>query len=69
MGRAFDTEPAICETRDASGRRYMNKVVIVLVVAAAVAVGGGAVLLGSLDLPAPGGQVEKVIPDQRFPRQ
>lgn len=47
----------------------MNKVVIVLVVAAAVALGGGAVLLGSLDLPAPGGQVEKLIPDQRFPRQ
>lgn len=47
----------------------MNKVALILLVAAVVALGGGALVLGSLDLPAPAGQTEKLIPDQRFPRQ
>ncbi|HRQ82564.1 MAG TPA: hypothetical protein PKZ97_15745 [Azospirillaceae bacterium] len=47
----------------------MNKVAMMLVVVVAAVVGGGALVLGSLDLPAPAGQTEKVIPDQRFPRQ
>lgn len=47
----------------------MGKVLFILVVVAGVAVGGGALVLGSLDLPGPSGQAEKIIPDQRFPRQ
>jgi len=47
----------------------MNKVAMMLVVVVAAVVGGGALVLGSLDLPAPAGPTEKVIPDQRFPRQ
>jgi hypothetical protein len=48
---------------------FMNRVVIILVAFVAVALGGGALVLGSLELPAPAGQTEKHIPDQRFPRQ
>lgn len=47
----------------------MNKLAMMLVVIVAAVVGGGALVLGSVDLPAPSGQTEKVIPDQRFPRQ
>lgn len=47
----------------------MNKLVMILVVVVIAVVGGGALVLGSVDLPAPAGQTEKVIPDQRFPRQ
>jgi hypothetical protein len=46
----------------------MSRVVIFLVVAAVLALGGGAVVLGTLDVPAPSATVEKPIPDQRFPR-
>lgn len=47
----------------------MNKAAMILVVVVIAAIGGGALVLGSLDLPAPAGQSEKIIPDQRFPRQ
>lgn len=47
----------------------MNKLAMILVVVVAAVVGGGALVLGSVNLPAPAGQTEKIIPDQRFPRQ
>ena len=40
----------------------------ILVAVIVVVVVGGAVFLSTWDIPAPNQQVEKVIPDDRFPR-
>ncbi|MCW8914709.1 MAG: hypothetical protein OQK24_02515 [Magnetovibrio sp.] len=46
----------------------MRKMPVFLLVLVLVAVGGGAVMLATWDIPAPVSTVEKVIPDERFPR-
>ena len=46
----------------------MSRIAILLVVALLVVVAGGALLLSSWDPPAPSAKVEKVVPDEKFPR-
>lgn len=46
----------------------MKRLVIVLIAVATLLVAGGIVLLATWTIPAPSGQVEKVIPSDRFPR-
>ncbi len=46
----------------------MKNVSRVLLIVAAVAIAGLAVFLATWDIPAPTSKVEKVIPDERFPR-
>jgi hypothetical protein len=46
----------------------MKNVSRVMLIVAAVAVVGLAVFLATWDIPAPTAKVEKVIPDERFPR-
>jgi len=45
--------------------KNFSKVILVLVLAAIV---GGAVFLATWDIPAPITNVERVLPDDRFPR-
>jgi len=45
-----------------------TRVFSVLFVLLLLVVGGGFVVLGTWDLPAPTKAVEKVLPDERFPR-
>ena len=46
----------------------MSRVISVLFVLLLFVVGGGMAFLASWDMPAPSKTVEKVIPDERFPR-
>lgn len=46
----------------------MGKLTGILVALVLLAVIGGGVFLATFDLPAPKARVEKVIPDDRFPR-
>jgi len=46
----------------------MSRVISVLVVLSLLIIGGGMAFLASWDMPAPSKSVEKVIPDERFPR-
>lgn len=45
--------------------RNISRVVFLLVV---IMLGGGAVFLATWDIPAPVNKVERVLPDDRFPR-
>jgi hypothetical protein len=46
----------------------MGKVTLVLIVAMVLAVIGGCLFLAYWDIPVPSTQVEKVLPDARFPK-
>ncbi len=46
----------------------MSRVISFLVVLSLLVIGGGMTFLASWDMPAPSRSVEKVIPDERFPR-
>jgi hypothetical protein len=46
----------------------MSRLLSALIVLALVVVAGGAVFLATWDIPAPSKTVERVIPDDRFPR-
>ncbi len=46
----------------------MNKITLTLLGVVLVAVFGGLVFLATWDIPSPSTKVEKVIPDDRFPR-
>ena len=46
----------------------MRKMPVIILVLLVVAVAGGAGMLSNWDIPAPVSTVEKVIPDERFPR-
>ena len=46
----------------------MNKVVAVLVILLVVAIAGGVIFLATWDIPPPAQEVEKVLPNDRFPR-
>jgi hypothetical protein len=46
----------------------MKKVSKLIVLAALALIAGGAFFLVTGDLPAPTGTIEKIIPDDRFPR-
>lgn len=46
----------------------MGKLFVILFALIAVCLGGGAVFLATWDIPAPSQTVEKVLPDDRFPR-
>ncbi|MBF0250997.1 MAG: hypothetical protein HQL35_10250 [Alphaproteobacteria bacterium] len=46
----------------------MKKTPVVLLVLVAALVAGGVGVLATWDIPAPVAQVEKVLPDERFPR-
>ena len=46
----------------------MSKFLLILFILILVALGGGAVFLATWDIPPPSEPVEKVIPDERFPR-
>jgi len=46
----------------------MRKMPVILLVLVVVLVAGGAGWLATWDIPAPVSTVEKVIPDERFPR-
>ncbi|WP_207457071.1 hypothetical protein [Azospirillum sp. SYSU D00513] len=47
----------------------MTRLLSVLIVLILLAIGGGIVFLGNFwEMPAPSAPVEKVIPDDRFPR-
>jgi hypothetical protein len=46
----------------------MSRFISFLVLLVLLAAGGGVVFLASWDMPAPTKSVEKVIPDDRFPR-
>ena len=46
----------------------MSRIATLLVLVLLVVVAGGAVLLSSWDPPAPSAKVEKVVPDDKFPR-
>jgi len=46
----------------------MSRFISVLVVLLLLVLGGGMAFLASWDMPAPTKSVEKVIPDERFPR-
>lgn len=46
----------------------MSRVISVLAVLLLLVIGGGMAFLASWDMPAPSKPVEKVIPDERFPR-
>lgn len=46
----------------------MGKFILVLFALFTVALGGGAVFLATWDIPAPSQSVERVLPDDRFPR-
>ena len=46
----------------------MGKVTLFLVVAVVLAVVGGCLFLAYWDIPVPSTQVEKVLPDARFPK-
>jgi hypothetical protein len=46
----------------------MKRMSVVIFVLLLVAVGGGGVMLATWDIPAPVTTVEKVLPDERFPR-
>lgn len=48
--------------------RAMNRVLSVLIVLILLVLGGGMAVLAAWDLPAPSKTVEKVLPDDRFPR-
>ncbi|WP_193555790.1 hypothetical protein [Hwanghaeella grinnelliae] len=46
----------------------MGKFILVIFALLAVVLGGGAVFLATWDIPAPSQTVERVLPDDRFPR-
>ncbi|EWY42734.1 hypothetical protein N825_02435 [Skermanella stibiiresistens SB22] len=46
----------------------MSRLLSVLIVLALIVVVGGAAFLATWDMPAPSKTVERVIPDDRFPR-
>ena len=46
----------------------MGKLFVFFLALIAVGLGGGAVFLATWDIPAPSQTVEKVIPNDRFPR-
>lgn len=46
----------------------MAKFILVLFVLILVGIGGGAAFLATSDIPPPSQTVEKVLPDDRFPR-
>ncbi|MDP6067321.1 MAG: hypothetical protein QGF97_04785 [Alphaproteobacteria bacterium] len=46
----------------------MSKAPFILIVVVAAVVVGGAVFLATWDIPAPTQRVEKVLPNDRFPR-
>ena len=46
----------------------MKRMPVVILVLVLVAVAGGAGMLATWDIPAPVNNVEKVLPDERFPR-
>ena len=46
----------------------MRKTPVIILVLLVVLVAGGAGMLATWDIPAPVSTVEKVIPDERFPR-
>ncbi len=46
----------------------MRKLPQFIIVVALVILAGGAVFLVTFDIPPPSSQIEKVIPDDRFPR-
>lgn len=46
----------------------MNRFTSILIVLILLVLGGGLALLATWDLPVPSRQVEKVIPNERFPR-
>lgn len=46
----------------------MNRFLSVLIALFLVVIGGGMAFLASWDMPTPSHTVEKVIPDERFPR-
>lgn len=46
----------------------MSRVLSVLIVLILLVLGGGMAVLAAWDLPAPSKTVEKVLPDDRFPR-
>ena len=46
----------------------MSKAPYIVLIVMLLAVVGGAVFLATWDIPPPAEQVEKVIPDDRFPR-
>lgn len=47
---------------------WMSKLSRILVIALFVAIAGGLAFLAAWDIPPPLAQVEKVIPNERFPR-
>ena len=46
----------------------MSRFVSVLLILLLLVIGGGMAFLASWDMPAPSKAVEKVLPDERFPR-
>ncbi|WP_168220325.1 hypothetical protein [Azospirillum thermophilum] len=46
----------------------MSRFLSVLVILLLLVIGGGMAFLASWDMPAPSKTVEKVLPDERFPR-
>ncbi|WP_425407365.1 hypothetical protein [Hwanghaeella sp.] len=46
----------------------MGKFILVIFALLMVGLGGGAVFLATWDIPAPSQTVERVLPDDRFPR-
>ncbi|MBP2230251.1 hypothetical protein [Azospirillum agricola] len=46
----------------------MSRFVSVLVILLLLVIGGGMAFLASWDMPVPSKTVEKVLPDERFPR-
>lgn len=46
----------------------MSRIIAVLFVLLLLVLGGGMAVLATWDMPAPSQTVEKVIPDERFPR-
>ena len=50
------------------GLGRMNRIALVAVVVVAVVLVGGAVFFATWDIPPPSAKVEKVLPNDRFPR-
>ncbi len=46
----------------------MSRILAVIIVLVLIVLGGGAAVLATWDMPVPSEKVEKVIPDERFPR-
>ena len=50
------------------GPGHMNRIALVVVILAAVVLVGGAIYFAMWDIPPPSAKVEKVLPNDRFPR-